>query len=181
MPASKDQEAEALARRTELIRIRRLRPKVPFHDPEILALGYSSDSAARKDFYRALEQRRKFLDIEVTAYREEQNEIIESLLEVYLPLALGSEDTGCEETEGPSRGAAEMVLKLLERQAKLNGWEAALKAELSGPGGGAVPIGPVAIAELRALIRTAGEPDPENDDEEDPDDGDVDDDGDNES
>ena len=177
MPASKDQEAEALARRTELIRIRRLRPKVPFHDPEILALGYSSDSAARKDFYRALEQRRKFLDIEVTAFREEQNEVIDSLLETYLPRAMCSDDPD----EEPNLRAAEMVLKLLERQAKLNGWEAALKAEVSGPGGGAVPIGPVAIAELRALIRTAGEPDPENDDEEDPDDGDVDDDGDNES
>jgi hypothetical protein len=170
MAASKDQQAETLARRTELIRIRRQRPKVPFDAPEILALGYSSSNSARKDFYRALEERRKGLDIEVTAFREEQNEIIDCLLETHMPPAVAGDIK-----------SSELVLKLLERQAKLNGWEQALKAELSGPNGGALPIGPVALSELRNLIRTAGDPDDEEDEdldgaeeEDDADDGDDD-------
>lgn len=170
MTASKDQQAETLARRTELIRIRRQRPKRPFDSPEILALGYASANAARKDFYRALEQRRKEFDIEVTAFREEQNEIIDALLETHVPPAV----------EGDIK-SSELVLKLLERQAKLNGWEEALKAELSGPGGGAVPITSASIAELRSLIRTAGDPDPEDDEApyDAADEGEPDDDGDN--
>lgn len=168
MPASKDQEAEALLRRTELIQIRRRRPKVPFTDPEVLALGYTSANAARKDFYRALEQRRKALAIEVTAFREEQNEIIDALLETHIPPAMGGDIK-----------SSELVLKLLERQSKLNGWEEAFKAELSGPGGGPVPIGRVKMDELRQLINTAGDPDPEDDEdnqEDGDDDGDPDDD-----
>ncbi|MFD5848271.1 hypothetical protein [Streptomyces chartreusis] len=170
MAASKDKQAEVFERRTQLISIRRERPKKPFDAPEILALGYISADAARKDFYRALEDRRKRLDIEVTAYREEQNEILDRLLETHLPAAV----------EGDIK-ASELCLKLLERQAKLNGWEEALKAELSGPGGGPVPIRGETLAELRNLIRTAGDPDEEDDalpgDLED--DGDADDDGDN--
>jgi hypothetical protein len=157
MAASKLKQAEVDERRTALIRLRREHPKLPFYDSRILALGYASDSAARKDFYRALESRRKDLDIEVTAYREEQTEVIESLLATYLPRALGTDG------EDPDIKAADMVLKLLEREAKLNGWEAALKAELSGPGGGAVPITAASVAELRSLISTAGDPDPEDD------------------
>ncbi|MER5277799.1 hypothetical protein ABT025_18850 [Streptomyces sp. NPDC002809] len=152
MPASKADQAIIDQRRTELVRLRRQRPKVPFDSPEVLALGYSSPNAASKDFYRALEARRKDLDIEVTAFREEQNEIIDSLLETHMPPALGGDIK-----------ASELCLKLLERQAKLNGWEHALKAELSGPGGGAMQVGPVGLAQLRDLIRTAGDPDPEED------------------
>lgn len=171
MPNNPAVQAEIDERRTQLIQLRRERPKLPFHHPKILALGYSSADVARKDFYRALEVRRKGFDIEVTAYREEQNEVIEALLETYLPLALDDKDIR----------AGKMVLDLLERQAKLNGWEAALKAELSGPGGGAVPIASSSIAELRDLIRTAGDPDPEDElpDEDDADDEAPNDDGDN--
>ena len=158
MPASKDKEAETLQRRTELLRIRRQRPKVAFHDPEILALGYPSANAARKDFYRALEQRRKFFDIEVTAYREEQTEIIEALLEVWIPRAMADDDG-----DGGDHKAGKMVLDLLERQAKLNGWEAALKTELAGPNGGAVPVAAATLTQIRNLINTAGEPDDEDD------------------
>lgn len=153
MPISKADQAVIDERRTALVRLRRQRPKVPFDAPEVIALGYSSPNAASKDFYRALEARRKDLDIEVTAFREEQNEIIDSLLETHMPPAL----------EGDIK-ASELCLKLLERQAKLNGWEHALKAELSGPGGGAMQVGPVGLAQLRDLIRTAGDPDPDFDD-----------------
>jgi len=171
MPASKVKQAEVDERRTALIKLRRANPKLPFFDPTVLALGYSSDSAARKDFYRALEDRRKDLATEVTAYREEQNDVIEALLTRYLPLALDKEQ--------PDHKSAEMVLKLLERQAKLNGWEAALKAELSGPGGGPMQVGPTSLAELREAIRANGDPDDDEDDEEpDEDNEDEDDDGD---
>lgn len=152
MSASKAHQAEVEHRRAALIKLRRT--KTPFGSDKVLSLGYSSESAARKDFYRAVMERKDATEAEVSAYREEQNEVIEALLETYLPLALDDQDIK----------AADMVLKLLERQSKLNGWEAALKAELSGPGGGAVPIRAATIAELRNLIRTAGDPDEEDDD-----------------
>lgn len=147
---SKAEQALIDERRAALIQLRREKPKKRFDSPEILALGYSSGQAASKDFYRALEARRKELGIQVTEYREEQNEILDSLLEKHLPTAL----------EGDIK-ASELCLKLLERQAKLNGWEQALKAELSGPEGGPVPIGAPSVALLRDLIRTAGDPDEE--------------------
>jgi hypothetical protein len=53
------------------------------------------------------------------------------------------------------------------------------KAELSGPGGGPVPVRSATLDELRNLIRTAGDPDQEDDlpgtedtDEDEDDDGD---------
>lgn len=165
---SKAEQAIIDERRAALIQLRREKPKKRFDSPEVLALGYTSSQAASKDFYRALEARRKDLNIQVTEYREEQNEILDSLLEKHLPAAL----------EGDIK-ASEHCLKLLERQAKLNGWEQALKAELSGPGGGPVPLSSVGVAKLRDLIQIAGDPDPDPDeddedegDEEDPDDGD---------
>jgi hypothetical protein len=170
MPNNSAVQAEIDERRAALLKLRRENPAMRFHDPRILALGYSSDGHARKDFQRLLEIRRKDLDAEVTAFREEQNEVLESLLAVYVPQALGLKGE-------PDIKASELVLKLLERQAKLNGWEAALKAELSGPGGGAVPIRAATINELRDLIHTAGDPDDGDDDldstpAEDPDDDD---------
>lgn len=169
MPNNPAVQAEIDERRAKLIKLRRTR--TPYHSREILDLGYSSDDAARKDFYRAITARRKATNAEVAAYREEQNVIFEDLIDTYLPLALGDgEDTA------PDGKAAKLVLDTLERQAKVNGWEEALKAELSGPGGGKIPIGPVALSELRSLINKAGEPDP--DDEEDADGEDLDDDGD---
>lgn len=172
MPNSAAAQAEIDARRAKLIRLRRTRTR--YDSPEILGLGYSSADAARKDFYRAVTARRKATEAEVADYREEQNVIFEDLIDTYLPLALGEGD---EATPDPK--AAKLVLDTLERQAKVNGWEEALKAELSGPGGGPVPIRGATLAELRNLIRTAGDPDGEDDDLDDTDDGDADDDGDN--
>lgn len=173
MPNSAAVQAEIDERRAKLIKLRRKR--TPYDSPEILNLGYSSDDSARKDFYRAVTARRKATEAEVADYRAEQNEIFESLIDTYLPIALGEG----EEAE-PDPKAAKLVLDTLERQAKVNGWEAALKAELSGPGGGAVPIGPVALKELRSLINTAGDPDLDDDEGEveDADGEDLDDDGD---
>jgi hypothetical protein len=148
MPWSAAKTAEVDERRAALIRLRRTR--TPYDSPEILNLGYESPNAARKDFYRAVTARRKATEAEVADYREEQNEILNSLLDTYLPLALGQD---------PDLKAAEMALKLLERQAKLNGWEAALKAELSGPAGGPMQLQTASVAKLIDLINTAGDED----------------------
>jgi len=156
-PATKTAEVDE--RRAALIKLRRQR--TPYDSPEILNLGYESASAARKDFYRAVTARRKATEAEVADYREEQNEIFESILDTYIPLAT--------DKASPDHKAADIVLKTLERQAKVNGWEEALKAQLSGPGGGAIPIGAAGLAELRGLIDAAGDPDEDESDEEDPD------------
>lgn len=172
-PAAKQAEVEE--RRAALIRLRRTR--TPYDSPDILGLGYTSADAARKDFYRAVTARREATAAEVADYREEQNEIFESLLDTYLPLALGD----AEQHQDPDLKAADLVLKTLERQAKVNGWEAALKAELSGPSGGPMKLRATAVASLIDLINTAGDEDDEEDldatDGQDPDE-DVDDDGD---
>ncbi|MFI9194161.1 hypothetical protein ACIG0A_33285 [Streptomyces californicus] len=148
MALSKADQAAVDERRAKLVSLRRRRPKVPFDSEEVLALGYTSPSVARKDFYRALEAQRKELKIEVTAYREEQNEILDTLLETHMPAALTGDIK-----------ASELVLKLLQQQAKLNGWEEALKAELTGPNGGPMTISPVGLTKLRELIQTSGDPD----------------------
>ncbi|MFH8483594.1 hypothetical protein [Streptomyces sp. NPDC018055] len=167
MPLSKADQAAVDERRAKLVSLRRRRPKVPFDSEEVRALGYTSPSAASKDFYRALEARRKDLDIEVTAYREEQNEILDTLIETHMPAALDKDIK-----------ASELVLKLLERQAKLNGWEQALKAELSGPNGGPMQLSPIGLNKLRELIQTSGDPDEDDDVEPvDEEEGDPDDDG----
>lgn len=170
MPWSAAKTAEVNERRAALIKLRRQR--IPYDDPRILELGYTAADVARSDFYRAVTARREAVAAEVSAYRDEQNEIFESLLDTYLPLALGSEEAS------PDSKAAKLVLDTLERQAKVNGWEAALKAELSGPGGSGIPVRAETLNELRNLINNAGDPD-EDDDLPDHGDEDPDDDGDN--
>jgi hypothetical protein len=171
MPNNAAIQAEIDERRAKLIKLRRVR--TPYDSPEILELGYSSEASARKDFYRATRARRKATEAEVDDYRAEQSQIISDLLDVYLPLALGHDDTE------PDQKAAKLCLEMLERDSKINGWEAAFKAELSGPGGGPVPVRSATLDELRNLIRTAGDPDQEDDlpgtedtDEDEDDDGD---------
>lgn len=155
MPHSKAELADVDERRKQLIALRRKR--TPYDSRKILDLGYSSPEAARKDFYRAVTARREATEAEVAAYRDEQNEIFESLLDTYLPRAT-------DDTE-PDYKAAELVLKTLERQAKVNGWEEALKAELSGPGGGPMRVAAATIDELTQLINAAGDPEPDGEDD----------------
>lgn len=168
MPWSAAKTAEVNERRAALIKLRRQR--IPYDDPRILGLGYTAPDVARSDFYRAVTARREAVAAEVAAYRDEQNEIFESLLDTYLPLAINDEN--------PDPKAAKLVLDTLERQAKVNGWEAALKAELSGPGGAGIPVRAETLNELRNLINNAGDPD-EDDDLPDAADEDPDDNGDN--
>ncbi|MEW2402141.1 hypothetical protein [Streptomyces sp. NPDC046862] len=162
-------QAELEERRAALIRLRRI--KVPYDDPRILNLGYGSPSSARKDFYRAVKERKDATQAEVDAYREEQNEVIEALLETFLPLAVNERDLK----------AADVVLKALDQQAGLNGWKAAVKAELSGPGGTPMQLQHTTLAKMYDLIRTAGDADDEDDDLDDETDGAYDEDSDDDS
>lgn len=146
-------QAEIADRRAKLIRLRRA--GVPYDDPRILNLGYGGPSSASKDFVRALEERRDDQAAEASVYRQEQNERLEALLEAHWGAA----------TSGEDHKAAELVLKLLDRGAKLNGLDAPVRAEVSGPDGAGVPIGPVGLTELRNLIQTAGDPDDEDPDD----------------
>ncbi|MFJ2279237.1 hypothetical protein ACIOEZ_34375 [Streptomyces sp. NPDC087866] len=158
MPVSKVQAAVTAERRANLIKLRRA--GVRFEDPRILELGYASRGAATKDFVRALEERRDEQAAEASVYRQEATERIEALIEAHWEAATSGEDPK----------SAELVLKLMDRQAKLNGLDMPVQTELSGPGGGALQVGPVGIAQLRNLIRTAGDPDPDDTDEEAPED-----------
>jgi len=169
MPASKAQQAETAGRRTELIRLRLA--GVSFDDPRILALGYSSPKHASKDMIRALRKRRDQQDAEASVYRQQQNMRLDALLEAVWPHATNpsrevTDDDGNTEQRF-DRSAVDVALRLLERAAKLNGLDMPVQAEVSGPGGGPLQLGPVTVQALHNLIGMAGEPDPDEPDGED--------------
>ncbi|MEU1134245.1 hypothetical protein ABZ383_31045 [Streptomyces sp. NPDC005900] len=169
MTASRAQQALTAERRAALIRLRLA--GVRFSDPRILDLGYESRGHASKDFVRALEQHREEEAAEVATYRQQENERLDALLEAAWPQAtkpspIFNKDREIVGEEVDMR-AVDTVLRLMDRRAKLNGLDMPVKAELSGPGGGGVPIGPVGLAELRTLIQAAGDPD-EDDTDDDP-------------
>ena len=149
MAKSKAEQAEVAARRVQLIRLRR--QGISFDDPRVLALGYSSPGHASKDLIRALTQRRDEQAAEISVYRQEENERLDALLEAVWPDAL----------TGDPR-AIETALKISDRRAKLNGLDAPVRTELSGPDGGAVPLGSGALDELNKLIGIAGQTGPVN-------------------
>ena len=151
MPASRAKQAETAGRRADLIRLRRAGRSF---DSIAAELGYASRQAASKDFIRAIEQRRDEQAAEVSVYRQEMNERLDALLEAAWPDA----------TIGDPK-AIETVLKVLDRQAKLNGLDAPVKSELSGPDGGSIPLGGT-LAELTSLINTAGDTDTTSDGDE---------------
>ena len=166
--------AEVAARRTQLIKLRL--QGVRFDDERILALGYTTSGSARKDLIRALAAHVEDEKAAASVYRQQENERLDALLEAVWDRATVPHPVfdreGVHLCDEIDVRAVDTVIRLIDRRAKLNGLDI-LKAELSGPGGGPVPIGPVGIAELRELIRTAGDPD-EDDDEspDDPDDSD---------
>jgi hypothetical protein len=144
MPASRAKQAETAGRRADLIRLRR--SGVRFDDPLILALGYSSSGAARKDLIRALEQNRDEEAAEVSVYRQQENERYDVMLRAIWA-----------EVEAGDLRSIETALKISDRRSKLNGWDAPVRTELSGPDGGAVPLGSGSLTELNTLISLAGE------------------------
>ncbi|MEU9703121.1 hypothetical protein [Streptomyces sp. NPDC047981] len=168
MPHSKAEQAEIAERRAQLIRLRR--KGVPFDDDRILDLGYSSAGHATKDLIRALAQRRDDQAAEASIYRQQENERLDALLEAAWPHATKTRPVykdGEYVGDELDMRAVDTVLRLMDRRAKLNGLDMPVKAELSGPGGGAVRLEHVKLAELNQLIQRAGEPDDQGDDEDD--------------
>lgn len=138
MPASRAKQAETAGRRADLIRLRRAGRSF---DSIAAELGYASRQAASKDFIRALEQRRDEQAAEVSVYRQEMNERLDALLEA----------AWADATMGDPK-AIETVLKVLDRQAKLNGLDTPVRTEVTGAGGGPLQMGRATVAELEALI-----------------------------
>jgi hypothetical protein len=156
MPASKAQQAVTAQRRKQLIAL-----KLAGMDFEAIAdrLDYADDGAARKDFWRAIQRNRLEEKEAVENLREVEGARFERLLAAVWPKAL----------KGDLK-AVEAARRLIAERIRLYGVAEPIRAEVSGPGGGAVPISQASIAELRSLIGAAGDPDPE--DDEAPDEGD---------
>ncbi|MFI0929696.1 hypothetical protein ACH4TP_38095 [Streptomyces sp. NPDC021012] len=171
MPASNAHQAEVAHRRAKLIRLRR--QAVPFDDPRIVNdLGYSSAGAARKDLIRALESNRDDEAAEASVYRQQENERLDALLAAVWPQATEKRPIIGKDGEYVGEGvdirAVDTVLRLIDRRAKLNGLDMPAAVEVSGPGGGALRLDAVNLAQLNELIATAGDPDgAEGEDEED--------------
>lgn len=163
MPRSKAEMAEVADRRKQLVAYRR--QGVRYDDQRIADLGYNSPAAARKDLVRALEQARDEQAAEVSVYRQEENERLDALLEAAWPRA--TRPHPILDREGNVVGeeidvrAVDTILRLMDRRAKLNGLDAPVRTELSGPDGGAVPLGNGSLAELSKLIEIAGSSTPE--------------------
>ena len=179
---SKLKQDEVVVRRTELLRLRR--EGVRYDDERVEALGYSSPDSARRDLSRALAVHRDEERAEASVFRQQENERLDALLQNVWPRAtkpspILNDDQEIVGYEVDLR-AVDTVLRLIDRRAKLNGLDMPVKTELSGPGGGAVPITSASVAELRSLINTSGDPDAEDDEDagDGPEDGDADDDGD---
>jgi hypothetical protein len=178
MAASKLKQDETTVRRTKLLKLRR--EGVRYDDERILSLGYASDSAARKDLVRALQVHRDEEAAEASIYRQQENERLDALLEAAWPRATKPSPVFDKDGDVVDHvldvRAVDTVLRLLDRRAKLNGLDMPVKNELAGPGGGPVAITDVSAAELRRLINTVGDDDPDDAgedtdaDEDDPDD-----------
>ncbi|MFE1949912.1 hypothetical protein ACFW9D_05520 [Streptomyces sp. NPDC059524] len=187
MPASKLKQDETRLRRTELLRLRR--QGVRYDDERILALGYASPNAARRDLHRALEAHRDAEAAEVSIYRQQENERLDdelarlAKLEKAVHAVLDSHhimvnngrvilhpDTNQPmDDDAPVLQAVDRLVKIEdarrrngERRAKLNGLDMPVRTEVSGPDGGAVPLGTGTLAELGQLIDIAGDTTPAN-------------------
>jgi hypothetical protein len=154
MPASRAQRAITAERRAQLIRLRL--EGVAYDDDRILRLGYSSSRSASKDFIRALEERRDEQAAAASVYRQQENERLDALLEAVWPAATTPSPIYAKDGtyigEAVDMKAVDTVLKLMDRRAKLNGLDMPVKAEVSGPDGGPLQMGPATSAELEALI-----------------------------
>jgi len=171
VPASKAHQAQTAERRAKLVRLRR--QGVPFDDPRILSLGYTSRGAASKDLIRALESNRDDEAAEVSVYRQQEGERLDAMLLALWPQA--TEERPQYGAEGKYLGkgvdvrAVGEVRQLIALRAKLFGLEMPAALEVSGPGGGAVRLGAATLAELNDLISLAGDPDGTDPDDDEPD------------
>jgi len=188
MAQSKLKRDEVTVRRIQLLKLRR--QGVRYDDEQILNLGYASPSSARRDLHRALEQHRDEEAAEVGIYRQQENErlddelarleILEAAARTVLSnrhivvnngrVILHPDTNEPMEDDAPILQAIDRLVKIEdarrrngERRAKLNGLDMPVKAELSGPGGGAVPLGTGSLEELNNLIALAGQSGPQDD------------------
>jgi hypothetical protein len=186
MAHSKLKLDQVAVRRTQLLKLRR--QGIRYDDERILSLGYTDPGSARRDLHRALEQHRDEEAAEVSIYRQQENERLDDELcrledlEAAARTVLRNRhimvnngrvilhpDTDQPmEDDAPVLQAIDRLVKIEdarrrngERRAKLNGLEMPVKAEVSGPDGGAVPLGTGALAELNTLIDIAGQTGPE--------------------
>jgi hypothetical protein len=138
MPASKAQQAVTAKRRANAIAL-----KLAGMDFETIAerLGYSDPGAARKDFWRAVQKNRIEEKQAVDDLREVEGQRLDRLQAAVWAKAV----------KGDIK-AVETVLKVISQRARLFGLDAPVKAEVSGPGGGPLQLGPATTAELEALI-----------------------------
>lgn len=162
MPPSKAKAAETAERRADLIKLRIA--GVSFDDPRVLALGYSSRGAATKDMIRALEQRRDEEAAAASAYRQQENERLDELMAAVweratTPSPQFSKD-GIHTHDEIDLRAVDTLLRLMDRRAKLNGLDSPIRTEVSGPDGGAVPLGNGSLLQLNKLITIAGQTGP---------------------
>lgn len=145
MPASKVKQALVSKRRTQAIALR-----MAGMDYATIAerLDYGSPQAASKDLFRALRSYREEEEAKVDEWRQLESQRLDRLQAAAWAKAL----------QGDLK-AIETVLKVISQRSKLLGLDMPLRAEVSGPNGGAVPLGAPSLAQLRDLIRTAGDPD----------------------
>lgn len=168
MPASKAQQAETSARRAELVRLRRT--GLDF-DTIAARLGYSSRGAASKDLIRALESNRDEEAAEVSVYRQQEGERLDAMLAALWDQA--TEERPIYGAEGKRIGkgvdvrAVGEVRQIIALRAKLFGLEMPAALQVSGPGGGPVPLVTGTLAELNTLIGLAGENTHDDEEEED--------------
>ncbi|MFE6126740.1 hypothetical protein ACFQ6Q_00485 [Streptomyces sp. NPDC056437] len=177
MPASKAQQAITLARRKQLVELRR--QGVHYDDQRILDLGYATPSAASKDMIRVLKQRRDEQDAEISVYRQQENERLDDELNRLEGLAaaahtvlnnrhilvnngrviLHPETDQPMEDDAPVLQAIDRLVKIEEarrrngeRRAKLNGLDMPVKAEVTGAAGGPLAFSTADPDKLSALI-----------------------------
>lgn len=147
-------EAETAARRAKLLALRR--QGIRYDDPRIMNLGYATPGAARKDLTRALQNHHDEEAAEAKVYRQQENERLDDLLaavwdKATTPSPVFNKDREIVAEEIDLK-AVDTVIKLIERRAKLNGLDMPVKAELSGPDGGPMQLGPVGEEELALLM-----------------------------
>ncbi|MGY0065225.1 hypothetical protein ACWY4P_53895 (plasmid) [Streptomyces sp. LZ34] len=171
MTASKAKQAQVALRRTRHLEL----AMAGLNNDEIAAeLGMASRGAASKELCRILEKAQRREALAAEQYRVLHRARLTKMLAGLWDKAIGGQDLQ----------ATEAVRKIIADLRKLDGVDEPEKTELSGPGGGAIPIRDATAAELHRLIGIAGDDDTggdrgiPNDDDEDDLDEDQDDDGD---
>ncbi|MFD8384227.1 hypothetical protein ACFV2X_37885 [Streptomyces sp. NPDC059679] len=151
MTASKAKQAQVALRRTRHLEL----AMAGLSNDEIAAeLGMASRGAASKELCRILEKAQRREALAADQYRMLHRARLTKMLAGLWDKAIGGQDLQ----------ATEAVRKIIADLRKLDGVDEPEKTELSGPGGGAIPIRDATAAELHRLIGIAGDDEPDGDD-----------------